>query len=86
MTQVAKPFVPVRFAVLTVSDTRSLDEDRSGSTLAERITGAGHVLADRAIVTDDAKKIRGDRQALDRRSRHRRRSSPPAAPASPAAT
>jgi molybdenum cofactor biosynthesis protein B len=53
-----KPFVPVHFAVLTVSDTRSLDEDRSGSTLAERITAAGHVLADRAIVTDDARKIR----------------------------
>src|SRR6185295_12923231 len=53
-----RPFVPVHFAVLTVSDTRSLDEDRSGSTLAERIAGAGHILADRAIVTDDARKIR----------------------------
>jgi molybdenum cofactor biosynthesis protein B len=55
---VARSFVPVRFAVLTVSDTRSLDEDRSGATLAERIAEAGHVLADRAIVTDDARKIR----------------------------
>jgi molybdenum cofactor biosynthesis protein B len=53
-----KPFVPVRFAVLTVSDTRSLEEDRSGSTLQERIAGAGHVLADRAITTDDRRKIR----------------------------
>ncbi|MEO8668262.1 MAG: molybdenum cofactor biosynthesis protein B [Bauldia sp.] len=53
-----RPFVPVHFAVLTVSDTRSLDEDRSGSTLAERVAGAGHILADRAIVTDDAGKIR----------------------------
>ena len=53
-----KPFIPVHFAVLTVSDTRSLEEDRSGGTLAERILGAGHILADRAIVTDDAKKIR----------------------------
>jgi molybdenum cofactor biosynthesis protein B len=53
-----KPFVPVHFAVLTVSDTRSLEDDRSGSTLAERITGAGHILVDRAIVPDDAKKIR----------------------------
>jgi molybdenum cofactor biosynthesis protein B len=53
-----KPFVPVHFAVLTVSDTRSLEEDRSGGTLVDRITAAGHVLADRAIVTDDAKKIR----------------------------
>ena len=53
-----RPFVPVHFAVLTVSDTRSLEEDRSGSTLAERITGAGHILVERAIVTDDGKKIR----------------------------
>jgi molybdenum cofactor biosynthesis protein B len=56
--KVPKPFVAVHFAVLTVSDTRSLEEDRSGSTLAERITGAGHILSDRAIVTDDARKIR----------------------------
>src|SRR5260221_11584875 len=56
---VAKPFVPVHFAVLTVSDTRSLDEDKSGGTLAGRIAGAGHLLVERAIVTDDAKKIRG---------------------------
>ena len=54
----AKPFVPVHFAVLAVSDTRSLDEDKSGNTLAERIAAAGHVLVERAIVTDDAKDIR----------------------------
>jgi molybdenum cofactor biosynthesis protein B len=54
----SRPFIPVRFAVLTVSDTRSLAEDRSGTTLAERIAAAGHVLADRAIVTDDKRKIR----------------------------
>ncbi len=53
-----KPFVPVRFAVLAVSDSRTLAEDRSGATLAERIEGAGHILADRAIVTDDEAKIR----------------------------
>ncbi|MBN8996673.1 MAG: molybdenum cofactor biosynthesis protein B [Rhizobiales bacterium] len=53
-----RPFVPVRFAVLTVSDTRSLAEDRSGAMLAERIAAAGHVLADRAIVTDDRDRIR----------------------------
>ena len=53
-----KPFVPVRFAVLTVSDSRSLEEDTSGATLAARIEGAGHVLADRALVTDDRRKIR----------------------------
>ena len=54
----ARPFVPVRFAVLAVSDTRSLEDDRSGATLAERIEGAGHVLAARDIVTDDIRRIR----------------------------
>ncbi|MEZ0167701.1 molybdenum cofactor biosynthesis protein B [Microvirga sp. TS319] len=51
-------FVPLSIAVLTVSDTRSLDEDKSGSTLAERLTGAGHRLGDRAIVQDDVEAIR----------------------------
>ena len=46
-------FVPVRIAVLTVSDTRGAGDDRSGDTLVERLTGAGHVLAARAIVRDD---------------------------------
>jgi len=53
-----RPFVPVRFAVLAVSDSRTLADDRSGATLAERIEGAGHVLAGRAITTDDTRKIR----------------------------
>jgi molybdenum cofactor biosynthesis protein B len=53
-----KPFVPVSFAVLTVSDTRDLAEDKSGALLAERIDTAGHKLADRAIVKDDVRKIR----------------------------
>ena len=52
-----RPFVPVRIAVLTVSDSRSLTEDRSGQTLADRLTGAGHILAARDIVTDDRQKI-----------------------------
>ncbi|MBW7946401.1 MAG: molybdenum cofactor biosynthesis protein B [Sphingomonadaceae bacterium] len=47
------PFLPVRIAVLTVSDTRSLADDRSGSTLVERLEGAGHILAARAIVKDN---------------------------------
>ncbi len=51
-------FVPLSIAVLTVSDTRSLDEDKSGATLAERITKAGHRLSDRAIVPDDVEAIR----------------------------
>ena len=52
-----RAFIPVRIAVLTVSDTRRLAEDRSGDTLVERIEGAGHILADRAILRDDADAI-----------------------------
>ena len=55
----SRPFVAVRIAVLTVSDTRTLDDDRSGDTLAARIEAAGHHLADRAIVSDDIETIRG---------------------------
>ena len=51
------PFHPVRIAVLTVSDSRGPAEDRSGDTLVARIEGAGHILADRAIVTDDVERI-----------------------------
>lgn len=46
-------FKPVRIAVLSVSDTRTLDTDKSGKVLAERIEGAGHVLVERVMVTDD---------------------------------
>jgi len=53
------PFIPLGIAVLTISDTRSLEEDKSGATLTERLTKAGHRLADRAIVTDDVDAIRG---------------------------
>lgn len=48
-----RSFIPVRIAVLTVSDTRSLQDDRSGDALAARIAAAGHALADRAIVRDE---------------------------------
>ncbi len=48
-----RDFLPVRIAVLTVSDTRSPADDKSGDTLVERLTGAGHVLAARGIVRDD---------------------------------
>src|SRR5262249_39646276 len=54
----SKQFVALKIALLTVSDTRDLADDKSGATLAERITKAGHAVADRAIVTDDAEKIR----------------------------
>lgn len=50
-------FRPVRIAVLTVSDTRTPADDRSGDRLVERLTAAGHVLAARTIVTDDADAI-----------------------------
>jgi len=49
---------PVRVAVLTVSDTRTLDDDSSGQLLADRVLAAGHELADRAIVRDDIAEIR----------------------------
>jgi molybdenum cofactor biosynthesis protein B len=48
-----RPFHPVRIAVLAVSDTRTLAEDKSGDVLVERLTGAGHVLAARDILRDD---------------------------------
>jgi molybdenum cofactor biosynthesis protein B len=50
-------FVPVRIAVLTVSGTRGLAEDRSGDTLVDRLTAAGHLLADRGIVRDEQAEI-----------------------------
>lgn len=54
----SRPFIPVRIAVLTVSDTRELANDTSGDTLARMIAEAGHELADRAIVKDDIAVIR----------------------------
>jgi molybdenum cofactor biosynthesis protein B len=53
-----RAFVPLKIAVLTVSDTRALADDKSGATLASRIEAAGHALADRAIVPDDVEEIR----------------------------
>ena len=58
-----RPFIPVRIAVLTVSDTRGPADDRSGDTLAQLLTGAGHDLAARAIVKDDVGEIRARVQA-----------------------
>lgn len=48
-----RPFIPIGIAVLTVSDTRTLEDDRSGDTLAARIEAAGHRLGARAIVADE---------------------------------
>ena len=59
-------FVPVRIAVMTVSDTRTRENDTSGDTLAARIADAGHELADRVIVKDDIPTIRAQlRQWID---------------------
>ena len=49
----SKPFVPVRIAVLTVSDSRSLADDRSGQVLVDRIEAAGHLVAHRDIIPDE---------------------------------
>lgn len=52
-------FIPVRIAVLTVSDTRDITEDRSGDVLVKRLEDAGHTLADRMIVRDERDAIAG---------------------------
>ena len=54
----SKTFVPLNIAVLTISDTRSLADDKSGATLADRLTAAGHHLAAREIIVDDVDAIR----------------------------
>ena len=51
------PFIPVRIAVLTVSDSRSLETDKSGQTLVDRLCEAGHHLADRMILPDECDQI-----------------------------
>lgn len=59
-----RSFIPLGIAVLTVSDTRTLEDDKSGQTLVDRIEAAGHLLKARAIVTDDREKIAGEVTAL----------------------
>jgi molybdenum cofactor biosynthesis protein B len=63
MSDTPRAFIPLGIAVLTISDTRSLDDDKSGTTLVERLTGAGHRLAARALVTDDIDAIRAQVKA-----------------------
>jgi len=53
----SREFVPVRIAVLTVSDSRTVQDDRSGQVLVDRLLKSGHVLADRAIIRDERDKI-----------------------------
>ncbi|MBT5295374.1 MAG: molybdenum cofactor biosynthesis protein, partial [Octadecabacter sp.] len=52
-----RDFIPVRIAILSVSDTRGLAEDRSGQTLVDRLTEAGHILADRKTLRDERGEI-----------------------------
>ncbi|KAF0675972.1 molybdenum cofactor biosynthesis protein B [Profundibacterium mesophilum] len=52
-----RDFLPARIAVLTVSDSRALADDRSGAVLVDRLTGAGHQLADRRILRDEREEI-----------------------------
>ncbi|MEJ1157787.1 molybdenum cofactor biosynthesis protein B [Prosthecomicrobium sp. N25] len=54
----SRPFIPVRIAILTVSDTRTLADDRSGQTLEDLVRTAGHEVIERAIVPDDVDEIR----------------------------
>lgn len=59
-----RAFVPLRIAVLTVSDTRTLESDTSGGLLAAELGGAGHSIAARRIVTDDLDAIRSELQGF----------------------
>ncbi len=52
-----REFIPIRIAVLTVSDTRQLENDKSGDTLEKRLLAAGHILADRKIIRDEQDQI-----------------------------
>jgi molybdopterin adenylyltransferase len=52
-----RPFRPLRIAVLTISDSRTAADDRSGDLLVERLASAGHELADRALVPDEVDRI-----------------------------
>jgi molybdenum cofactor biosynthesis protein B len=58
-----RAFIPVDVGVLTVSDTRTAADDRSGDTIAEMLVAAGHRIAARAIVTDNRDKIRAQLQS-----------------------
>jgi len=53
----SKEFIATRIAVLTVSDTRQLDEDKSGQTLVDRLQRAGHTLVDRKIIADERDQV-----------------------------
>ncbi len=56
-TKEERDFLPINIAVLTVSDTRGIEDDKSGDTLVDRINGAGHVVIERDIIKDDLAEI-----------------------------
>ncbi len=56
----SRPFLPLRIAVITVSDTRTLADDRSGSMLEQKLTAAGHLLQARVIVKDEQASIEAE--------------------------
>ncbi|WP_461482347.1 molybdenum cofactor biosynthesis protein B [Porticoccus sp.] len=60
MSHAAKEFTPLNIAVLTVSDSRSLEQDSSGQLLVDRLTEAGHLLADRVLIPDDVYQLRAE--------------------------
>jgi molybdopterin adenylyltransferase len=63
-----RQFIPARIAVITVSDTRTPETDKSGQTLVDRIAASGHVLADRAIVRDEIDDLRAKVRSLAARA------------------
>ncbi|GEP12467.1 molybdenum cofactor biosynthesis protein B [Methylobacterium gnaphalii] len=65
-TALERPFIPLAIAVLTISDTRTVEDDRSGDTLVGRLEAAGHRLAARAIVPDEVPAIRAKVDAWSR--------------------
>jgi len=64
MTTPPREFIPLNIAVITVSDTRSFEDDKSGQILVDRLKAAGHNLAARAIVVDDIPEIVGELKQL----------------------
>ncbi len=66
-TKPPREFMPAGIAVITISDTRTTADDKSGNTLAARVTEAGHTLVDRMIVRDDVRQIRAAVRKLVKR-------------------
>jgi molybdopterin adenylyltransferase len=67
MTKPPREFLPAGIAIITISDTRQLADDKSGATLEERVRGSGHRLAARLIVKDEIRQIRAAVRRLVKR-------------------